>query len=108
MQPQFTLRPVRAADVDSIAAINVAIWHQDWNFVYRFPHAQDFPDDYFKYSRLKYLEALENVEQGIYSGIVAEAPSKSDGAKSEVVAFGFCRRPVAHGQDTGPANQKGE
>ena len=91
-------REVRGSDVDALAAINVAVWCQDENYSYRFQHAQQYPQDLLKYSRLRYLEYLESVDAGIYCGMVAEVPGAKDAAGSEVVAFGFWQLPGDHKQ----------
>lgn len=57
--------------------------------MYRYRHAQEYPEDFLHYSGLRYGELIAGFEAGIYGGVVAEMPGANGAAGTSVVGFGF-------------------
>lgn len=61
----MSLRAATKADLDQITSLGIATLHDDPIWPYRFPRAAEFPEDHRRYSRLRFAEYLENVENGL-------------------------------------------
>ena len=109
MANTISIRSATASDLDTITAIGLAALPDDPVWPYRYPFAAQFPEDHYKYSRIRYSEYLANVEVGAYAVMFAEAPSNEDPDVKVVVAMSIWQLPGTHGVDpNGPTEiQKG-
>ena len=92
----ITIRPADADDLDAMTSIGLAAFPMDPQWPYRFPSAQAFPDDHYKYSRIRLSEYLDNTVSGACTVMLAEAPSNEDPAVRKVVAMSMWQMPGTH------------
>ncbi|KAI1123033.1 acyl-CoA N-acyltransferase [Nemania abortiva] len=79
--------PIRLAttsDLDAIAWVAVAASPADPIFPYRYPHMDQYPEDFAKYTRIRYGEYLADPNSVV---MVFECPSIEDTSVSKLVAF---------------------
>lgn len=105
----ISVRSATLNDLDTMTAIGLAALPDDPVWPYRYPFAAQFPEDHYKYSRIRYSEYLANVEAGAYAVMLAEAPSNENPDVKEIVAMSMWQLPGSHGTDpNGPTEvQKG-
>ena len=90
------LRPATPSDLDAITRLCLAALPDDPIWPYRFPGAKEYPDDHYKYSRLRYAEYLDNVKAGVYQIMLLESPSKEDPSVSVIIAMSIWHLPGFH------------
>jgi len=59
----FALRPATKADLDAITGVVRAGFPDDPGCNYKFPYRDEFPDDFWKWTRLQYEEYLDQPEK---------------------------------------------
>jgi len=60
---RFTFRNATFEDLDSITTIAIAGWEFDDQWSYRFPYRKEYPDDHWHYTRQRYIQYLNSVEE---------------------------------------------
>ena len=83
----ITIRPAGADDLDAMTSIGLAAFPMDPQWAYRFPGAQAFPEDHYKYSRIRLSEYLKDMVSSVCTVMLAEAFSNEDPAVRKVVAM---------------------
>jgi hypothetical protein len=100
---RISIREAQSSDLDALTAIPSA------GPSYRYPYADQFPEDHHHYTRLQFSEILANAEVGAYAVMLAECPSIENPAIKEAAAMSVWMLPGTHdaGSD-GPSDvQKG-
>lgn len=97
--PQLILRHATLSDLDAITALGLSALPDDPTWPYRFPKAKQFPEDHYRFSRIRYSEYLENAEAGAYAAVLIEAPSKEDPFVTRLIAMSFWALPNHHVND---------
>ena len=95
----MTLRHATSSDLDAITALGLSALPDDPIWPYRFPRAQQHPDDHYKFSRIRFSEYLDNAEAGTYAAVVVEAPSKEDASVTQIIAMSLWVLPGYHLKD---------
>ncbi|KAK5635989.1 hypothetical protein RRF57_011701 [Xylaria bambusicola] len=90
------VRTATLADLDEITALGVVALQDDPVWPYRFPNAAEYRDDHVKYSRIRFLAYLENAENGGYTVMVVEAPSKENACVKKIIAMSVWVSPGYH------------
>lgn len=105
----ISIREAQPSDLDALTAIRLSSVRNDPGSPYRYPYAQQFPDDHYHYTRVQFSEYLANVDVGAYAVMLAECPSNENPAIKEAVAMSVWMLPGTHGADpNGPTDvQKG-
>jgi hypothetical protein len=88
MNNSLSLRPATKADLDAIASVVKAGFPDDPGCDYKFPYRNDFPDDFWKWTRLEYEEYLNQPEK--FAVLVVTTPiTNAEGAVIDtVIAIG--------------------
>jgi GNAT superfamily N-acetyltransferase len=98
------LRHGTASDLDSMTTLGLAALPDDPIWPYRFPLAKQYPDEHYKYSRIRFSEYLDNVEAGIYAAVLIETPSMEDPSVTAMVAMSLWVLPGHHTHDANENN----
>jgi hypothetical protein len=85
MSSRLIVRQAGLSDVDSITDIALAAMPMDPQWNWRFPLRQEFPMDNYTFTRIKYLEFLEN-KNGHWRAMIAEC-QPSGQQKAIAIAF---------------------
>jgi hypothetical protein len=93
VQGAVSVRAAQPEDLDAVTNVALASLPADPAWPYRYPYAEQFPDEHYKYTRIRYAEYLENVQAGVYAAMVAELPSKNDPQVREIVAISMWQLP---------------
>ncbi|KAI1108005.1 acyl-CoA N-acyltransferase [Nemania sp. NC0429] len=80
----MSIRYATPSDLDAIAWIAVAASPADPVFTYRYPYMDQYPEDYAKYTRIRYSENFANPDNVV---MVYECPSIEDPSIIKPVAF---------------------
>jgi len=96
---KITIRTATTADLDSITDLALDALPHDPAWPYRYAKAAEFPEEHYKYSRLRYSEYLANIEIGAYAIMLAESPSNEDPDVTKVVAMSIWQLPGTFGMD---------
>ncbi|KAK3384585.1 hypothetical protein B0T24DRAFT_589129 [Lasiosphaeria ovina] len=78
MTTNWKIRRAVASDIDALAWIAVNAFPHDPQWIYRYPHAREFPQDHRKYTKLRYGEWLAANDGPRCVIMVAECPSLED------------------------------
>ncbi|KAI3325230.1 hypothetical protein HD806DRAFT_533821 [Xylariaceae sp. AK1471] len=108
IRSSMSLRAATKADLDQITSLGIAALHDDPIWPYRFPKAAEFPEDHRHYSRLRFSEYLENVENGVYAATVVEVPSEEDASVNKIIAMSMWGLPGSHLPNTDPSAVQGK
>jgi hypothetical protein len=92
----MSVRPATKADLDQITALGLAALPDDPIWPYRFPGAKAHADHHYKYSRIRFSEYLDNVDAGVYSVMVVEAPSIEDPQQLKIISMSMWALPGWH------------
>ncbi|KAK3325009.1 hypothetical protein B0H66DRAFT_472070 [Apodospora peruviana] len=92
----WTLRRATNDDLDDLTRIAIAAFAYDRQWNYRYPHAAEFPEDHYKYTRIRYGEWLDANTTPRCIIMVAECFSPEDPGGKKVAAFSIWRVPPAH------------
>ena len=89
------LRPATSADLDKITALGLASLPDDPVWPYRFPGASAYPDDHYKYSRIRFSEYLDSVDAGVYQSMVVELSARESEGRGvpKIIAFSMWSLP---------------
>ena len=93
---EITLRPATRDDLDTIIWIVLAAMPLDPRWLYRFPHAEQYPTEHEKYERLRYLNYFERINDGACSIMLAEISEKKSPGGRKPVAVGIWQLPGSH------------
>ena len=98
-----TIRAAREADLDLLTRMAVEGFPRDPQWTYRHPYRLDFPEDHYKYTRMRYADIL--ADPSSYKLMVAEAVGSApdNEAGAELVALSIWRMP---GVEAGPQDEK--
>ena len=92
----LSIREAKPLDLDAMTEIMLAAFPFDPQWQYRYPYASEFPQDSYKYSRLRLSEYLNDAVAGLYQIFLVESPTNEDPAKRRVVAFAIYQLPGHH------------
>lgn len=96
----LSLRPAGPFDIDALTNIGIAAFPHDPQWPYRYPYAQDFPEDHVKFTRERYVEWLKAAEGPVCKIMVVEINEDVEGKGSRrVIAFGIWRSPSSDKSD---------
>jgi hypothetical protein len=90
------LRPAQRSDLERMATIAIAAFQSDPQWPWRFPNAAKYPEDHFRYTKLRFGEYLDNADAGAVAAMVAMIPSVEDPEGLEVAAFSLWQMPGFH------------
>ena len=99
MATNWTIRRAVAADVDALTWIAIHAFPHDPQWIYRYPHAQEYPEDHQKYTKLRYREWLAANDGPHCIIMVAECPILEDPRVNKVAALSIWRIPNRRGGD---------
>ncbi|KAH8682703.1 hypothetical protein BX600DRAFT_522179 [Xylariales sp. PMI_506] len=89
----MAMRAATLADLEAITELALAALPDDPFWLYRYPRAKDYPDDHYKYSRIRFEEYLHNVEAGTYAAMVVEAASEEGQHTTKLIAMSMWALP---------------
>ena len=93
---QMFLRRATESDLNAITDIALAALPMDPQWPYRFPYSGHFPQDHYVCTRIRYKEYLDNVARGVFTIVLAEAPSREDVTVTKPIAFAIWQMPGFH------------
>ena len=99
MATSWTIRRAKASDLDALTWIAIDAFPHDPQWIYRYPHATEFPEDHLKYTQRRYGEWLEANTTPRCIIMVAECPSLEDPSVRKVVALSIWRLPDRGGAE---------
>ncbi|MCJ1387862.1 hypothetical protein MMC18_000705 [Xylographa bjoerkii] len=101
----MSIRPATESDLDAITWIAVAATSDVPVNQYRSPYMHDYPEDYFKYTRIRYGEVLATGNGTI---MVFESPSHENPTVKKPVAFSIWLRPPGRHVEKSPVDKASE
>lgn len=81
------MRPATKADLDAITEVARAGFPDDPGCNYKFPYRDEYPKDFWKWTRLEYEEYLN--QPGKFAVLVVTTPvARADGISNDTIAIG--------------------
>src|SRR3954470_17421440 len=81
MSSNLIIRNATTEDLDGITNVAVSGWPYDAQWNYRFPYREQYPEDHWKFTRIRYKQYLRAAESGESTFKVAEIAHEHSGIR---------------------------
>jgi hypothetical protein len=92
----MSIRAAQPSDLDATTWISVATTPLDPVCPYRFPHRDQYPEDFHHFTRIHLAERLAEAATGTTNFMVYEAPSIDDPSIRKVISYAIWELPKGY------------